>query len=86
MIQPLNGFAVGEEIKDEKKTSSGIYVSTKEESEYIKAKVLNIADNGQGIKKGDTVLLDTYQVVNVDESVVFKVDNILAIIKDANTT
>ena len=68
-IMPLNDYILMEEIKREKRTASGIYITSKEEKEKNQGRVLEVGPSVKDVKTGDVVIFENYK------STTFKFDN-----------
>ena len=82
MLKPLEQYVVLALEKEEKKTASGIILSTDEKDKPAFGKVLAVGLKVEGIKVGDQVVYQTYSGTTVKlegkDYLVIKAENILA--------
>ena len=61
-MKAVNYYIIVENIKDEEKKVGGLIMTEEidDDNRYLKAKVISIGDNVQGIKEGDVVYYDKH--------------------------
>ena len=61
-MKAVNHYLIIERIKDEPTKVGGLILTeqTDEDNRYLKAKVISIGDNVEGIKEGDTIHYDKH--------------------------
>ena len=61
-MKAVNHYLVIERIKDEPTVVGGLILTdeTDEDNRYLKAKVISIGDNVEGIKEGDVIYYDKH--------------------------
>ena len=61
-MKAVNYYIIVENIKDEEKKVGGLIMTEEidDDDRYLKAKVISIGDNVQGIKEGDVVYYDKH--------------------------
>lgn len=65
MIVPFDTYVVLSLVKEEKKTASGIILSTEEKEKPAVGKVLAVGPKVEGIKAEDAVIYQSYSGTNV---------------------
>jgi chaperonin GroES len=82
MLKPLELYVVLALEKEEKKTASGIILSTDEKDKPAFGKVLAVGPKVEGLKVGDQVVYQTYSGTTIKlegkDYLVIKAENILA--------
>jgi co-chaperonin GroES (HSP10) len=61
-MKAVNNYLIIEQIKDENKKIAGLILTeeTDIDNRYIKAKVISIGNNVEGINEGDTIYYDKH--------------------------
>lgn len=79
MLKPIGDRILVKKIAMESKTKSGIILNNQEEnSEILKAKVIEVSDEVKNIKISDIVYFSKFKGVVIEEYMVLEVKDILA--------
>lgn len=79
MLKPIGDRILVKKITMESKTKSGIILNNQEEnSEILKAKVIEVSDEVKNIKISDIVYFSKFKGVVIEEYMVLEVKDILA--------
>jgi chaperonin GroES len=86
MLKPLEDYVVLRFEKEEKKTESGIILTTDDKEKPAIGKVLSVGPKVENLKKDDKVIYQTYSGTKVKyegtEYLLIQAKNILAIIEN----